>query len=58
VEGDTLHQKPTIALSTSVIGADRVLKITHLDKSTMVAQVAARPINPTTTREVTYRRIE
>ena len=28
------------------------------DASTMVAQVAAPPINPTTTREVTYRRIE
>src|SRR6266516_3101161 len=43
VEGDTIHQKPTIALSTSFIGVDRVLKITHLDKSTMVAQVAAPP---------------
>jgi hypothetical protein len=58
VEGDTIHQKFTIALSTSAIGADRFLKITHLDKSTMVAQVAAPPVNPTTTREVTYRRIE
>ena len=58
VEGDTIHQKLTIALSTSVIGVDRVLKITHLDKSTMVAQVPAPPVNPTTTREVTYRRIE
>src|SRR5215471_9565187 len=58
VEGDTIHQKFTIALSTSVIGVDRVLKITHLDKSTMVAQVPAPPKNPTTTREVTYRRIE
>ena len=58
VEGDTIHQKLTIALSTSVIGVDRVLKITRLDKSTMVAQVAAPPINPTTTREVTFRRID
>src|SRR5262245_22729877 len=45
-EGDTIHQKPTIALSTSVIGVDRVLKITPLDKSTMVAQVAAPPHQP------------
>jgi hypothetical protein len=58
VEGDTIHQKLTIALSTSVIGVDRGLQITHLDTSTMVAQVAAPPINPTTTREVTFRRIE
>jgi hypothetical protein len=58
VEGDTIHQKPTIALSTSIIGVDRGLKITHLDTSTMVAQVASPPINPTTTREVTFRRIE
>ena len=58
VEGDTIHQKLTIALSTSVIGVERVLKITHLDKSTMVAQVAAPPINPTTTREVTFRRLD
>jgi hypothetical protein len=58
VEGDTIHQKLMIALYTSVIGADRILKITHLDKSTMVAQVAAPPVNPTTTREVTFRRIE
>src|SRR5215831_9767527 len=58
VEGDTIHQKFTIALSTSTIGADRFLKITHLDKSTLVAQVPAPPINPTTTREVTFRRLD
>src|SRR5262245_50736793 len=58
VEGDTIHQKFTIALSTSAIGADRFLKITHLDKSTMVAQVPAPPINPTTTREVTFHRLD
>jgi hypothetical protein len=58
VEGDTIHQKPTIALSTAIIGADRGLKITHLDTSTLVAQVASPPINPTTTREVTFRRLD
>jgi hypothetical protein len=58
VEGDKIHQKPTMALYTTIIGVDRVLKITHLDTSTMVAQVEVPPINPTTTREVTFRRIE
>ena len=58
VEGDTIHQKPTIALDTAIIGADRVLKITRLDKSTLVAQVEVPVLNPTTTREVTFRRIE
>jgi hypothetical protein len=47
-----------MALYTTIIGVDRVLKITHLDTSTMVAQVEVPPINPTTTREVTFRRIE
>jgi hypothetical protein len=58
VEGDKIHQKLTIALSTSVIGADRVLKITRLDKNTMVAQVEVPVLNPTTTREATFRRLD
>ena len=58
VEGDTIHEKPTMALYTGLIGTDRVLKITRLDKSTMVAQLEWPPVNPTTTRELTYRRIE
>ena len=58
VEGDTIHEKPTMALYTGLIGTDRVLKITRLDKSTIVAQLAWPPVNPTTTRELTYRRIE
>ena len=58
VEGDTIHEKPTMALYTGLIGTDRVLKITRLDKSTMVAQLAWPPVNPTTTRELTYHRIE
>ena len=58
VEGDTIHEKPTMALYTGLIGTDRVLKITRLDKSTMVAQLAWPPVNPTTTRELTYRRLE
>ena len=58
VEGDTIHEKPTMALYTGLIGTDRVLKITRLDTSTMVAQLAWPPVNPTTTRELTYHRIE
>jgi hypothetical protein len=58
VEGDTIHEKPTMSLYTGLIGTDRVLKITRLDKSTMIAQLAWPPGNPTTTRELTYRRIE
>jgi len=58
VEGDTIHEKPTMALYTGFIGTDRILKITRLDTSTMVAQLAWPPVNPTTTRELTYRRLE
>jgi len=58
VEGDTIHEKPTMALYTGLIGTDRVLKITRLNTSTMVAPLAWPPVNPTTTRELTYRRIE
>jgi hypothetical protein len=58
VEGDTIHEKAMMALYTGFIGTDRVLKLTRLDTSTMVAQLAWPPVNPTTTRELTYRRIE
>ena len=58
VEGETIHRQATMALYTSIIGVDRVLKVTRLDKSTLVAQVEFPPVNPTTTREVTFRRIE
>ena len=62
VEGDKIHQKPTMALNTFIIGVDSVLKVTRLDKSTMIAQfefpVPPSPTNPTHTREVTFRRIE
>src|SRR6266851_6938394 len=46
VEGDKIHQKPTMALNTYIIGGDFVLKITRLDKSTMVAQIEWPPLNP------------
>jgi len=58
LEGDKIHQKPTIALDTIIIGIDLVLKVTRLDKSTMVAQIEWPPVDPTTTREITFRRIE
>ena len=58
VAGDKIHRTTTMAINTSVIGFDRVMKITRLDKSTMVAEVEFPPVEPTTTRELTYRRIE
>jgi len=58
VEGDTIHIKATMALNTYIIGVDHVVKITRLDKSTMVAEVGYPFSNPTTTRETTFRRIE
>jgi len=58
LEGDKIYQKPTIALDTIIIGVNLVLKVTRLDKSTMVALIEWPPVNPTTTREVTFRRIE
>ena len=62
LEGDKIHQKPTIALATYIIGVDLVLKVTRLDKSTMIAQIEFPPVpnptNPTHTRELTFRRIE
>jgi hypothetical protein len=58
LDGDTLHKKPTIALFTTIIDVDYVLKIIRLDRSTMITQRGWDIINPTTTIEVTYRRIE
>jgi hypothetical protein len=57
VEGDKIHQKATIALQTAPIGVDEVLKVTRLDKSTMVYQVEVPALN-LPTREHTFRRIE
>src|SRR6266571_4297212 len=58
VAGDKIHRTTTMAINTSVIGFDRVMKITRLDKSTMIVQEEYPVLNPTTTREVTFRRIE
>lgn len=58
LDGDTLYKKPTIALGTAIIGVERVVKIIRLDKNTMVAQMGFPFLNPTATRELTYRRIE
>src|SRR5438128_1381899 len=37
LDGDKLHHTATMALYTSIIGVDRVLKIVHLDTSTLTA---------------------
>jgi len=47
-----------MALNTQFIGVDDTLKIIRLDKSTMIVQRGFPILNPTTTRELTYRRIE
>jgi hypothetical protein len=51
-----------MALYTTIIGVDFVLKVTRLDKSTMIAQIefpiVPSPTNPTHTRELTFRRLE
>jgi hypothetical protein len=62
IEGDKIHQKSTMALNTFIIGVDSVLKVTRLDKSTLIAQVEFPPVpdptTPTHTRELTFRRLE
>ena len=57
LDGDKLHHPATLAIYTSTIGVDRVLKITRLDKAMLVAQTEY-PDQPNTTNEVTYRRID
>ena len=58
VEGDKIHLKWTMALNTHFIGVEDALQIIRLDKSTMIVQRGFPILNPTTTRELTYRRIE
>ena len=58
LDGDKLHKKPAIALATTIIDVDYVLKIIRLDKSMMITQREWDIVNPTTTIEVTYRRVE
>jgi hypothetical protein len=58
LDGDKLHKKPVMAVYTTIIDVDYVVKIVRLDKSTMIIQRDWEILNPTTTIEVTYRRIE
>jgi hypothetical protein len=57
LDGDKLHHTVTMALYTSIIGVDRVLKIVHLDTSTLIAQTEY-PDNPALSRELTFRRLD
>ncbi len=57
VRGDRIHQQPTIALYTEIIGKGFVLKVTRLDKSTMVTQMDWIQ-GPAITIESTFRRID
>ena len=43
--------------SGGIIGVDRVLKIVHLDTSTLIAQTEY-PDNPALSRELTFRRLD
>ena len=55
--GDELHHPATMALYNHIIGVDRVLKITHLDKTALVG-VTKYPDDPTANVELTYRRVD
>ena len=57
LDGDKLHHTVMMSLYTSIIGVDRVLKIVHLDTSTLVAQTEY-PDNPALSRELTFRRLD
>jgi hypothetical protein len=57
LDGDKLHHTVTMSLYTSIIGVDRVLKIVHLDTSTLIAQTEY-PDNPALSRELTFRRLD
>src|SRR5262249_13125777 len=50
IGGDEIHKRPTVALNPYSIGREIVLKVTRLDKSTMIFQHD--------TIEHTFRRIE
>ena len=58
VEGDTIHLIPTMALNTNIIGVDFAVKVIRLNKRTLVSQGEYPPSNPTTTRELTFRRLK
>ena len=55
--GDRLHQPATMAIYTHIIGVDRVLRISRLDKTTLVAQTEY-PDDPAAHVELTYGRID
>src|SRR5262245_3579587 len=55
--GDKLHHTAALAIYAHIIGVDRVLKITRLDKTSLIAQTEY-PDDPTVTDELTYRRID
>jgi hypothetical protein len=55
--GNTLRRTAGIALQTDIIGVDLVLKIIHLDKSTLVVQTEF-PDVPSLRSELTYRRLD
>ena len=55
--GDKLHHPSVMAIYTNIIGVDRVLKIVRLDNTSLIAHTDY-PDDPTTTDELTFRRID
>ena len=55
--GDKLHHSATMAIYSNIIGVDRVLRITRLDKTALIA-TTEYPDNPASKFELTYRRID
>ncbi len=53
--GNELHEMPVMAIYSSIIGTDQVLKIIKLDKQTLVLQRTPRSGTP---YEATYRRVD
>ena len=53
--GNELHEMPVMAIYSSIIGTDQVLKIIKLDKQTLVLQRTPRSGTP---YEATYRRLD
>jgi len=52
-----LHEKPVMAIQSSIIGVDQALKVARLDNRNLVIQNVPRPRTPAV-YELTYRRVD
>jgi hypothetical protein len=55
--GNVLHEKPVMAIQSSIIGVDQALKVARLDNRNLVIQNVPRPRTPAV-YELTYRRVD